>query len=54
MRRYIIDYRYSDGFEGEVEVQAESRSEALGMFESFASEDIVTTDCTRVEDEEEE
>ena len=54
MRTYRIEYYYSDGFAGEVEVQAEDRDSALEVFEGFASEDIVSADCIRVDDEEED
>lgn len=54
MRKYIIDYSYADGFEGEVEVHAEDRLTALETFESFASEDVIRADCVLIDDEDEE
>jgi hypothetical protein len=54
MNKYKIGYMYADGFEGEVEVQADNRHEALEAFESFASEDIISTECTRIDEYEEE
>jgi hypothetical protein len=54
MRKYIIDYRYADGFEGEVEVHAEDRLTALETFESFASEDVIRAECVLADEDDEE
>lgn len=51
MNKYRIGYQYADGFEGEVEVQAEDRLTALETFESFASEDVIRAECVLADDE---
>ena len=54
MNKYKIGYVYADGFEGAVEVQADNRYETLEAFGSFASEDIISTECTKIDEYEEE
>lgn len=54
MNKYRIEYVCSDGFEGEVEVYAVNRLMAFEVFEDFGYEDVVSAECFRVLDEDEE
>lgn len=54
MNQYRIEYVCSDGYEDEVIVYAANRLMAFEVFEELGIEDVVSADCFRVLDEDEE
>lgn len=52
MNYYKIVYRCSDGYEGEEIVMAANRLMAFEVFKDLGYEDVVSTDCFRIPDDE--
>jgi hypothetical protein len=54
MYKYKLIFTCADGFEGEEIVMAVNRIMAMEVFEAFGYEDVVSLECYRIEDEEDE
>ena len=54
MHKYRIEYLCNDGYCGEEEVYAANRMAAMMIFEDFGYTDVISIDCYRVEDEDED
>lgn len=54
MHEYRLVFTCADGYEGEETVMAINRMMAFGCFEAFGYENVVSLECYRVEEENEE
>ena len=54
MYKYRLVYTCADGFEGEEVVYAVNRMMAMDVFEAFGYENVVSLECYRIEEEEDE
>lgn len=54
MHKYRLVFTCADGYEGEEIVMAVNRTMALYCFEAFGYENVVSLECYRVEDKNEE
>ena len=54
MNKYKIIYKCSDGYEGEEIVMAVNRIMAFEVFQELGIEDVVSADCFRVLDDEDD
>lgn len=51
MNTYCIEFHCSNGYNGEVYVDAACEESAMMLFEDFEYEDVVWTNCYKIDDD---